>query len=257
MAKRSKTAKLRRELDRAGALCLAFANLAAVGRDDRRRDPQVRLSGPIASYGGLLDWSRRMAALEPATAERLENAAAERPEEAAQVQVRGVRLSTAVLGIFTAVAAGENARAEDLQVLNQNLRRRQIISGENGYRRGWAADEEALDRVLWPLAHSAADLLVSERSRKVRQCATPGCSRLFVYASSLRRWCDANTCGNRARGKDYRKMVRRLKQESKKRSGAEVMASLDENRERREKTQAALDEDNERLRRLLREARES
>ena len=103
---------------------------------------------------------------------------------------------------------------EDLAALNGSLRKREVFPESGGFRRGWVADDTALDRVLWPLAHSAAELLASDRCQRVRQCASEGCTRLFVYVNPRRRWCDENTCGNRAKGRRYNDMWRRARESS-------------------------------------------
>ena len=54
--------------------------------------------------------------------------------------------------------------------------------------------------MLWPIAHSAAELLSSKKYARVNQCAAKGCYRLFV-GNKRRKWCDANTCGSRLKGR--------------------------------------------------------
>ena len=68
-----------RELKRAGVLCLAFANTAAITRDDRRRGSRVVPAAP--SYAGLVAWAQRMGALEPQSGERLPPPAPEHREQ--------------------------------------------------------------------------------------------------------------------------------------------------------------------------------
>ena len=242
-----------RELDRAGALCLAFANMSSVGRDDRRRDGRVQLSQPLAGYAHLVSWAQRMGALAPEVAERLRRVADERLEDSAAVLARAAGLSAALLRVFTALALGTEHRAEDVAILNQELRKRHVIPEAGRFRRGWSEDEQALDRVLWPMAQSAAVLLASDRLKKVRQCATAGCSRLFVYANSRRRWCDENTCGNRPKGKRYHDMVRRLEGKA----AAMTYHEINEARERRMEAMKGeaekIAQKNQRLRELLKE----
>lgn len=54
-----------------------------------------------------------------------------------------------------------------------------------------------------PLAAIARDavLLVTdpERMARLRRCASPECSMLFLAETKRRQWCTANICGNRAR----------------------------------------------------------
>ncbi len=255
MAKKDTKTGGPRELDRAGSLCLAFANMSAAGRDDRRRDGRVPLSKPLAGYAHLVSWAQRMGTLAPEVAESLRRAASERPEDSAAVLARAAGLSAALLRIFTAVALGAENLPEDVAILNRVLRKREVIPDMDGFRRGWLADEEAPDRVLWPVAESAAELLASDRLRKVRQCASAGCSRLFVYINSRRRWCDENTCGNRAKGRRYNDMVRRAKTEAEARTYHEINEEREQRMEELKEESEEIRKKNERLRKILEEAK--
>jgi len=71
----------------------------------------------------------------------------------------------------------------------------------------WAWDETApsLDRPIWLIVRSAANLLTSEETSSIRECASETCSWLFVDRSRTRRrrWCDMSTCGNRAKARRH------------------------------------------------------
>lgn len=210
MARKSAKAGLPHALERAGALCLAFVNTLAPRRDDRRRNAVAPPSVALERYGDLLAWGLEMGAVGSAGADRLARTAAERPQDAATALVRAIELRTALLRIFTAVAVKQVPRPRDLDVLNAALRVRRVIPGGEGFRWDWAG-EDALDRVLWAVAQSAAELLTGERLARVSQCASKGCRQLFVARSPRRLWCDMNTCGNRAKGKRHQKYLRQIR----------------------------------------------
>ena len=73
---------------------------------------------------------------------------------------------------------------------------------------GWEWDRASpgLDRVLWPVAWSAAELLMQGPLERIREC--PGqdtCGWLFLDLSknASRRWCDMRVCGNRAKARRH------------------------------------------------------
>ncbi len=68
------------------------------------------------------------------------------------------------------------------------------------------ADRRDLDRLLWPVAWSAGELLASPDLARVRQCGGAGCAWLFLDTSrnQSRRWCDMSVCGNRAKARRFR-----------------------------------------------------
>jgi predicted RNA-binding Zn ribbon-like protein len=70
-----------------------------------------------------------------------------------------------------------------------------------------AGNKAKLDWILCPVIRSAAELLVSEKFRRVKKCADPICGWLFLDISRnrSRRWCDMRDCGNRAKASRYYK----------------------------------------------------
>jgi predicted RNA-binding Zn ribbon-like protein len=70
---------------------------------------------------------------------------------------------------------------------------------------------KALDRPLWPVLWSAADLLTSARLAQVRVCADPRCGWMFLDVSKNRgrRWCAMENCGNRAKVRRHYERRRR------------------------------------------------
>ncbi|MBW8485372.1 CGNR zinc finger domain-containing protein [Actinomadura parmotrematis] len=64
-----------------------------------------------------------------------------------------------------------------------------------------------LDAVLSTLARDAIDLFGGPHAARVRECAHPDCSRLFLDVSHAgrRRWCGMAACGNKAKSAAYRR----------------------------------------------------
>jgi len=182
-----------------GYLCLDFANTADWHASDQ---PQELLT----SYAEFVSWSQQAHILTEKQAKRLLRQAADRPEEAMAVLIRAIALREAIYGIFAAIAHGQSPQATDLGALNavlsEMLARSQIAPIETGFGWQWAGEDDALDRPLWSIARSAADLLTSDELQRVGQCADDrGCGWLFLDTSRnhTRRWCSIEECGNRAK----------------------------------------------------------
>jgi predicted RNA-binding Zn ribbon-like protein len=116
--------------------------------------------------------------------------------------------------IFSAVTAGRQAEAADLESLNRSLsdalsRLRLNPAGE-GYQWAWSGGEAELERVLWPVVRAAGELLTSERLNLLRQCPGDGCAWLFLDTSrnKSRRWCTMEVCGNRAKARRHYEQTR-------------------------------------------------
>jgi predicted RNA-binding Zn ribbon-like protein len=135
-------------------------------------------------------------------------------EAKATVVVRARVLRTALIRVFTAAIASRRPGTADLVVLNAELARagaRERLAPRAGILAWeWETGAEALDRVLWPVARSAGELLTSRDLTRVRQCAGPDCGWLFLDASRnhSRRWCDMADCGNLAKVRRFRRRGR-------------------------------------------------
>jgi predicted RNA-binding Zn ribbon-like protein len=82
---------------------------------------------------------------------------------------------------------------------------------DGGFAWDWAAAPARLERVLWPLARSAADLLVAPLRNHVKQCPGHGCGWIFLdlTKNGSRRWCEMEVCGTRHKIRRYRDRRRR------------------------------------------------
>ena len=87
------------------------------------------------------------------------------------------------------------------EALTVTLGRTRIVRRGPGFVWEWKTGHDALDRLLWPVIRSAAEVLTSADVAAVRACAAPACGRLFLDGSrnGTRRWCDMAVCGNRAK----------------------------------------------------------
>lgn len=189
-------------LDLAGDLGVAFVNTAGAREDNYQQG--------VGSYKELLAWSRAVDVLSALDVERLSRRAAEHPELADEVWARAAKLRSILFRLFLAVMTGKELPREDLDAIvdahHQALAARRLIAGEEGVSWIWAGDEDALDRMLWPILHSAIELLISLEGRpQVRQCAAKGCTLFFVDRGKKqqKRWCEMRTCGRRAKSLDY------------------------------------------------------
>lgn len=179
-----------------GRLCLDFTNTVGYRGDVIERD---RLRG----YEELLLWGEKAGVLTTGEREELLRVAA-RTGEAEAVFRRAIDLREALYRVFLAAAEEEEAGPADLEILNRELSRAlaraRVVATPEGFDWGWD-DAPEPDRVLWPVARSAAELLVSPELPRVGKCAGERCAWLFLDTSKnrSRRWCDMRDCGNRAK----------------------------------------------------------
>jgi predicted RNA-binding Zn ribbon-like protein len=187
-----------------GALCLDFANTA--GSTPRRER--------LPEFEDFLRWSAAAGLLDPPGLKKARRQAAANPRRAQATLARARALREALYGIFSARARGAAAAPSDLDVLNDALRRalphQRVVARRDGFAWDWDG-ADSLEFPLWPIARSAADLLVADDAARVQECAAHNCSWLFVDRSrgARRRWCDMKSCGNRAKARRF--YARRLR----------------------------------------------
>jgi predicted RNA-binding Zn ribbon-like protein len=186
-----------------GALCLDFVNTV-----DPRHTPGRREY--LDDYASLVAWGGHAGAIDAGQSERLREAAASDPAEAERVLARTIRLREALYPLFSRAARGQPPEPGDLGVLQAELTRAlphlRVAWSPSGFAREWKQDSSALDQVLWPVAWSAAELLVHGPLDRMRECPGQGnCGWLFLDLSknASRRWCDMRVCGNRAKARRH------------------------------------------------------
>jgi predicted RNA-binding Zn ribbon-like protein len=178
----------------------------------------------LNSYADLVSWSQQARILTAREAEHLGQQAARHTTEAMAACEHAIVLREAIYRIFSAVAGERSAPAADLETLNAILSDAlgllRIVATGDGFTWAWTGLEDALDRVLWPIALSAAALLTSSELKTVRECAAPNCGWLFLDATRnrSRRWCDMRVCGNRAKAHRHYERKKRARANSSDRS---------------------------------------
>jgi predicted RNA-binding Zn ribbon-like protein len=185
-----------------GHLALDFANTIS------RRDSPEKTVEHLTRYCDLISFARQTNLITPQEAEALERKAQAQSRGATQVLRNAISLRETLFHTFIALVHGKPAPPEDLQFLDkaatEALLHRHIVRANGGYKWGW--DEELkLERILWPIAQSAAELLTSAELQKVRECEAQHCYWLFLDNSRnhSRRWCAMNACGNREKARRH------------------------------------------------------
>jgi predicted RNA-binding Zn ribbon-like protein len=184
-------------------ICLDFANTADWHASEHPTET-------LLSYSDLIAWSERANLLNSHATEELKQQAARSPAEAAQILEQAIQLREVIYRILSAVAAEHTSQAADLASLNAALPAAychlQIVQRGDNFEWGWRGDGDELDRLLWPVVRSAADLLTFPELNRVKQCADDrGCGYLFIDTTRnrSRRWCSMESCGNCAKARRH------------------------------------------------------
>jgi predicted RNA-binding Zn ribbon-like protein len=116
--------------------------------------------------------------------------------------------------LFKSAIEGLEPRASDLAVLNEELSkarsREHLARVGDSFAWEWSDSRDELDRLLWPVARSAAELLTSSDLSRLRECGGENCGWIFTDTSRnrSRQWCYMQGCGNLAKVRRFRSRQR-------------------------------------------------
>jgi len=185
-----------------GALALDFANTVGGTHVSPTHDH-------LRNYGDITRFAVLAGGLQPVVAKRLLQRAEQDPRRAAAVYELGIALRESIWAVFSALASGESPRDADLALIGDaaaaGAARSRLVFDKDGV--GWSlpSDSDDLERPLWEIARSAADLLTSGDHDRIKECASTTCEWVFLDRSRnrSRRWCDMSDCGNRAKARRF------------------------------------------------------
>lgn len=184
----------------AGRLCLDFVNTKS-----GRGTPGERER--LADYDDLLAWCARARILSDEQAAALQRQASTDRRAADAALERARRLRDALHGIFVEIAHGRPVPGGELAIVNGALadaaRHGGIAERDGTFLWQWRRD--SIDCMLWPIAHSAAELLTGDRLVRIGECGGVACGWLFLdeTRNRSRRWCEMEVCGNRAKARRH------------------------------------------------------
>ena len=165
----------------------------------------------LIQYSDLLGWAKKLGILSLTLTNQLQKQAKQNAGEAESALKAARTLRDLLHRLFSKAAKGAEPAKKDMEIFvvfyGESISRSQLIKKGTHYRTAWKLDE-TLDAVLWPIVHSAGELLQSDELAHVKEC--PGCGWLFLDTSKnqSRRWCSMNTCGARDKMRRYHKRQR-------------------------------------------------
>src|SRR3989442_266480 len=170
----------------AGALCLDFANTLSWRRS---ASPIERLR----TYADLGSWARQLGLVSGRDELRLRRAAAPHPRHAHQMLAQARALRETIFAIFAAISESRVPNDRHLRSLEGYLKvavaHSRLVRANGPYH--WRPTAAAgMAPVLWSIALSAAELLGSEQTDRIGQCAGRDCRWLWIdrTRNQSRRW---------------------------------------------------------------------
>jgi predicted RNA-binding Zn ribbon-like protein len=185
-----------------GALCLDFANTSS-GRGTPRCLEHLR------EWQHLLAWAEHVGVIDRRGRSAIEAASHNTPPSRESVLGRALKLREAIHAIFHAAALDGDVPPRTIAVLNEVLSeamsRAQVCRLGDRYAWSWTSQPMGPAQLLWPIARSAAELMIGPELGRVKVCPGESCGWLFVdrTRNGSRRWCEMEVCGSRAKMRRY------------------------------------------------------
>jgi predicted RNA-binding Zn ribbon-like protein len=186
----------------AGALCLDFVNTVGSHGFEQAREK-------LSTYSDLVRWTKEASLIDDGKTLELLAFSEANPGGASKVLEEASEFRETLFRIFGGLQRKQSPNPSDLAALNETLRKFPIRLEVRSQGDNFCCSREIAQITdewpLAPVAWSAADLLVSDQVRHVRQCADATCGWLFVDTSKnhSRRWCSMGDCGSQAKARRY------------------------------------------------------
>src|SRR5438477_5383486 len=185
-----------------GALCLDFANTIHNSRAEDNGEE-------LRAISDLVRWGKEAGLLSSAEHDRLIEHYSRNPRQASVALAKGTDIRNLLLSVFAGIANGRSLSPQRLSELNSALEQipglMRVRKGTDRIETEWTSAGDGLERVLFAVLTSAAEVLGSDRLARIRECASADCTWLFVDESRnhSRRWCDMSACGNRMKARRH------------------------------------------------------
>jgi predicted RNA-binding Zn ribbon-like protein len=195
-----------------GRPCLDFVNTIGGRKEIKMKgvDTCIIRADKLNDYADLLAWSLHTGLLAEADAQRLLRESLRNPAEAKAVWKRAILLREAIYRISLSILQEKQPGETDLEILNRELNiahsRLFLAAGKKGFLWEWNDRDTSLDRILWLIADSAAEMLTTADLSRLRRCRGEDCGWFFddTTRNRSRQWCDMKDCGNVAKVRRFR-----------------------------------------------------
>ena len=195
-----------------GRPCLDFVNTIGGRKETKKKGMDVCIirEDKLNDYWDLLSWSLHTGLLGEAEVQKLLRESLRNPAEANVVWKRAIVLREAIYRISLAILQEKQPNQTDLEILNQELNiahsRLVLAAAKKGFLWEWNDRDTSLDRILWLVADSAAEMLTTADLTRLRQCRGDDCGWIFddTTRNRSRQWCDMKDCGNVAKVRRFR-----------------------------------------------------
>lgn len=197
-----------------GRLCLDFVNTVGARKfnsPENLPSDYIVKGDTLSDYYDLLAWCQLTNALSANEIEILLEESSKNKEIVDHIFNLALDLREAIYRICKYLINNQVPNKLDLDLLNQVLSRAysniELVFEDGKFL--WQWKKISLEKILWLIADSMAELLTTSNLSRLRECQGNGCCWLFEDSSKnkMRQWCDMQVCGNLAKVRRFRSKI--------------------------------------------------
>jgi len=195
-----------------GQICLDFINSVG-GRIREEESDSLNykiLEDKLESFTDLVDWGKNTGILNEGSAKKIILFASQNEKAAKRIHQKALTLRESIYRIFLCLTEKIEIPQEDIDLLNNECTaardKQKLFFQSNKFVWNFEPCNVDPESIIWHIALSAAELLISEQLNRIKQCPGDNCGWLFLDTSKngSRQWCDMKVCGNLAKVRRYR-----------------------------------------------------
>lgn len=160
----------------------------------------------LNSYNELIDWAQRIELINQSTATELRRQAAQSPDKATKSLQRAKEFRETAYRVLYRLSLDEPPESRDVELIDAEMQQMsKHLKLDLKMKKLKLNDEIDLDIILRLIVKDTVDLLTSDQLNRVKRCQSDECGWLFIDTSknNSRKWCNMNSCGNRAKARRY------------------------------------------------------
>jgi predicted RNA-binding Zn ribbon-like protein len=163
----------------------------------------------IPTFKDLCSWGRQTGILSHEQEIAFNKKASRNGKKAENVRRFAIALRECMFQIFKRIIDNKDIPHDLLEQWNRfvhrSMQQHELVRSKEGFSWKCISDEKNFDSMLWPIIHSAVEIITGSNASRIRRCAAEECDWLFLDTSKRgnRRWCDMTVCGNRAKARRF------------------------------------------------------
>lgn len=183
-----------------GSLCLDFVNTIPDRMDGTNRDH-------LKDFNDLLYWAKKAGVVEAGVYNALEDLAGSNERKAKDFFHESISLRTLIYSIFHPVTQGKKIKPADLDAFNKIGSRYfkflEVRPVKGNFTEHWNLGNDDFLNITAPIVKSVRDLLLLNRTEKIKECSNCGWLFLDTTKNGKRRWCSMEDCGSNVKAREY------------------------------------------------------